>query len=276
MIRAAAFAALLLVSTSVLAADPVPPEQETEHVVLAGETLGGIANRAQVPRILIIEANRLKKPYAVRAGQKLMIPRTRHHTVLKGETGFTIAYNYGVAWRDIATANGMDANAALVPGRRLLIPTVLAQPSPETTASAQGAVSDAAAAVAPPRFAWPASGPVRRAFAPRGKIADYHDGIDIRLPLGTAVRASAAGRVLYAGFEPRQFGNLVVVEHPGGYQTAYAFLSRVTVKAGDNVGAGERVGLSGRTGLARGPELHFEMRRNERPVDPAGLLPARK
>lgn len=274
MIRAAA-AALLFASTATFAADPIPPEQETEHVVQAGETLGGIANRAQVPRILIIEANRLKKPYSVHAGQKLMIPRTRHHTVVRGETGFTIAYNYGVPWRDIATANGIDADAPLAPGKRLLIPTVLAQPSAATAASVQGAVSDAAVAVAP-RFAWPASGAVRRGFAPRGKAADFHDGVDIRLPEGTAVRASAAGRVLFAGFEPRQFGNLVVVEHPGGYQTAYAFLNRVTVKAGEDVGAGERVGLSGRTGLARGPELHFEMRRNERPVDPAGLLPPRK
>ena len=58
-------------------------------------------------------------------------------------------------------------------------------------------------------------------------------------------------------------------------QSAYAFLSRVTVKEGDAVRQGERVGLSGHTGQARGPELHFEIRRNNRPIDPARLLPQR-
>jgi murein DD-endopeptidase MepM/ murein hydrolase activator NlpD len=81
--------------------------------------------------------------------------------------------------------------------------------------------------------------------------------------------------VLFAATEPRQFGNLVVVDHGGGLQTAYAFLSRITVKEGDDVSLGERVGLSGHTGKARGPELHFEVRRNNRPVDPAPLLQPR-
>ena len=92
---------------------------------------------------------------------------------------------------------------------------------------------------------------------------------------GTAVRAAAAGKVLFAGAEPRQFGNLVVVDHGQGWQSSYAFLSRITVKQGDEVRQGERVGLSGHTGRARGPELHFELRRDNRPVDPAGQLPAR-
>jgi murein DD-endopeptidase MepM/ murein hydrolase activator NlpD len=68
---------------------------------------------------------------------------------------------------------------------------------------------------------------------------------------------------------------MVVIEHSGGWSTAYAFLSRVTVKAGEEVRQGERVGLSGHTGRARGPELHFELRRGERAVDPSAQLPKR-
>ena len=59
----------------------LPADQESEHVVKAGETLSGVAQRAGVPRILIVEANHLTSPFALRAGQKLTIPRTRHHTV---------------------------------------------------------------------------------------------------------------------------------------------------------------------------------------------------
>jgi murein DD-endopeptidase MepM/ murein hydrolase activator NlpD len=67
-----------------------------------------------------------------------------------------------------------------------------------------------------------------------------------------------------------------VLDHGNGWNTAYAFLSRVTVKVDEDVRAGERIGLSGQTGQAKGPELHFEVRRNNRPVDPAGELPERE
>ena len=274
MMRGILFAALALLAAAPLAAQ-LPPDQESEHVVKPGETLGGVAQRAKVPRILIIEANRLQAPYSLRAGQKLTIPRTRHHTVARGDTKFTVAYLYGVSWGEIATANGLAADAALRPGQRLLIPTVLGAPVAATSPSPAPSASASPATQTPAlRFAWPVSGSVRRAFAPR-TTANFHDGIDLTAALGTAVRASAAGKVMFAGAEPRQFGNLVVVEHTDGWQSAYAFLSQITVKEGDAVTAGERVGLSGRTGLARGPELHFEMRRNNRPVDPATQLPAR-
>lgn len=261
--RALAAFALLLASATAHAADKPSPEEEIEHVVQPGETLMGIANRAKVPRILIAEANRLKAPYTLRAGQKLTIPRTRRHTVKRGETGFLIAYNYAVPWSAIATANGMEPGAAIKPGQVLLIPTIIAPPPGPT-----------APAATTPLFAWPLTGPLRRTFVGRG-ADNYHDGIDIRAAAGTAVRAADVGKVIFAGNEPRQYGNLVVVDHGGGWHSAYAFLSRITVKEGDEVRKGERVGLVGRTGLAKGDELHFELRRDNRPVDPLPQLPER-
>lgn len=259
----AAFALLLASAAPAVAADKVAPEEEIEHVVQPGETLMGIANRARVPRILIAEANRLKEPYSLRAGQKLTIPRTRRHTVKRGETGFTIAYNYAVPWSAIATANGFAASDPIKPGQVLLIPTVIAPPPGPAVPTATT-----------PQFAWPLTGPLRRTFVGRG-ADNYHDGIDIRAAAGTAVRAVDVGKVIFAGSEPRQYGNLVVVDHGGGWHSAYAFLSRITVKEGDDVRKGERVGLVGRTGLAKGDELHFEIRRDNRPVDPLPQLPER-
>ena len=269
---------LLLVLAPLLVAAgeaALPPDQELEHVVKPGETLSGVAQRAGVPRVLIIEANRLTAPYSLRAGQKLTIPRTRHHTVGAGDTRFTIAYLYGVPWQDIAVASGIDPTAALKPGQKLLIPSVIAVPQTTAAAPAASGSSNSAAVTPELRFFWPLAGTVRRGFTQRGRSPDYHEGLDIRAPDGTAVRASAAGKVLFAGDEPRQFGKLVVVDHGGGLQSAYAFLSRITVKEGDAVSQGERVGLSGHSGQARGPELHFEIRRNNRPIDPAGQLPPR-
>ena len=157
-------AALLAVAAALLVAagEPVPLDEETEHVVQPGETLFGIANRAKVPRVLIAEANGLKPPYVLRAGETLTIPRTRRHKVMRGDTGFSVAYRHGVPWRDIAVANGIEEDAAIRPGQVLLIPTIIAPPAL--------------------RFAWPVSGPVRRGFTPRDE-RDHHDGLDIRVSL---------------------------------------------------------------------------------------------
>jgi len=73
-----------------------------------------------VPRVLIIEANGLKPPYALRAGQKLVIPRRRSHTVKEGETGFSIAMDYGVPWSAIAAANGLQLDSAVKAGQSLV------------------------------------------------------------------------------------------------------------------------------------------------------------
>ena len=275
MMRTVLAALALTVATASAVAQDTPPDQATSHVVKPGETLGGIANRAGVARVLIAEANGLEPPYVLRAGQTLVIPRTRRHTVAAGETGFAIGWKYGVRWTEIAVANSLSPDATLRPGQTLLIPTVL--PSAPGAAAAKPAASPtpapATTATAPAsRFAWPLAGKARRGFTPRGQ-SNYHDGIDIPAPAGTAVRATAAGKVIYAGEEPQQFGNLVILDHGGGWTSAYAFLSRITVKQGDAVKQGERVGLVGDTGMARGTELHFEMRRDNRPVDPGEHLP---
>lgn len=267
---------------------PLPLEEESEHVVVPGETLGGIAHRAKVPKILIIEANHLKAPhYAVHAGQKLFLPRTRHHTVKAGETGFDIAYRYGVSYSSIAVANGLEPNARLREGQKLLIPTVL---KPENAAKADAKADKAAPAAEKtkdkeqpkaetrPGFLWPMEGVMRRGFVAKTRDeggGDFHNGLDIVAPEGETVRTSAPGEVIFAGREPDSFGNLVVIDHGKGWQTAYGFLSRLTVKRGDSVKAHERVGLVGHSGRATRDELHFEIRHDDEPVNPLPLLPRR-
>ncbi len=249
----------------------------TSYKVRPAETLGGIARRVEVPRVLIIEANGLKPPYAVREGQVLVIPRRTARTVKRGDTGFSIAYDAGVPWPQIALANGIDPKAPVKPGQKLVIPT-LSQPSAAAAAvkaaeeegRAEGAL--ALAAQSPVRFQWPAPGDIRRPFTPRGRRGS-HDGIDIPAPAGTAVRAAAPGKVLFAGLEPKTYGNLVILEHGKGWFSAYAKMARVTVKKGEKVRAGTRIGLVGDTGSTPGTELHFEIRRKMVPLDPLLMLP---
>lgn len=264
----------VLCTTPLLAqATASDPRNETEHVVRPGETLGGIANRAAVPRLLIIEANGLKEPYLVKAGQKLVIPRRRPHVVKAGETGFSIAMDYGVPWSVIAAANGVAPDAPVVAGTRLAIPIISAaraEAVPQPPAPAQEAAP--LADTPPPRFAWPLRGKIRRAFLTEQVKDGPHEGIDILSPLGTAVRASAAGKVIFAGSGPDAYGLTVILFHGGRWTTTYSFLQKVTVKEGDEVKAGERIGLVGDTGLAREPQLHFEVRRNRVPLDPMKFL----
>lgn len=291
--RGAGFALALGVFavTPALANDP---KTATEYVVKSGETLGGIANRVEVPRILIIEANGLKEPYTLRAGQKLVIPRRRSHTVRDGDTGLGIALDYGVTWSAIAAANGLDPKQPVKAGQKLVIPTLTkakpaaTDPMPVAAPAAKAAVTASPrmapdpgpAPGAPPvsttppaRFAWPVKGTIARAFAPRGGEAAFHDGIDIKADKGTAARAAAAGTVIFAAQGPKEYGLTVIVHHGGRWTTTYSFLDRITVKDGDKVKAGERVGLVGETGLATEPQLHFEVRRNRVALDPVKYLP---
>lgn len=274
-----------------LAAQPKTSDlrAETEHVVQPGETLGGIAARAGVAKVLIIEANGLAEPYHLRAGQKLLIPRQKRRTVKAGDTGLGIALEEGVAWSVIASANAIDPKAPVRPGQVLLIPTVIKSTQP-TAAPSPGPAPNASPAPAatpsptptlppdtakPPRFAWPLDGEIRRPFKPRKGKAGWHDGIDLLADKGTAVRAAAAGKVIFAGQGPEDYGLTVIVYHSGRWTTTYSYLDAITVKDGDKVRAGERIGKVGMTGAASEPQLHFEVRRNRIALDPEDYLPIR-
>jgi murein DD-endopeptidase MepM/ murein hydrolase activator NlpD len=99
-----------------------------------------------------------------------------------------------------------------------------------------------------------------------------HPGFDLAAPTGTRVDAAAAGTVTHAG-PAGTYGNLVTIKHANGFETRYAHLSAVDVQVGDQVQAGQDVGKVGTTGYSTGPHLHFEVREDGKPIDPAPLLP---
>jgi murein DD-endopeptidase MepM/ murein hydrolase activator NlpD len=118
-------------------------------------------------------------------------------------------------------------------------------------------------------FIWPVSGPVTSGFGWRwGRM---HEGIDIAVPSGTPVHASASGRVIYAGWLGG-YGNLVVIDHGGGIATAYGHNTSVVAGYGSGVSQGQVVAYSGSTGHSTGPHVHFEVRVNGSAVDPLGYL----
>lgn len=256
--------ALLALAPFLLAAGD--PSAETEHTVEAGETLSGIANRAKVPTAVIAAANGLREPYNLREGQVLQIPRQRVHIVKDGDTGLGIAQKYGVPFSNIAIANGLDEPYALATGKRLIIPAVLKAIPVNQQASTSTSTT--------PYFRWPHDGRVMLGFALRAD-GGGHDGLDFEANLGDMVRASSSGTVVFADSEPKRFGRLVVLDHGNGWRTRYGHLQRITVKLGDVVKTGERVGTAGQAGIATRPELHFEIMKDNKRIDPKAKLPQR-
>lgn len=106
---------------------------------------------------------------------------------------------------------------------------------------------------------------------PIDRSVKFHSGLDIAVPKGTPVDASASGTVKFAGWSGG-YGNLLVLEHADGRETRYAHLDKILVAEGDSVNAGQQVALSGSTGKSTGPHLHFEIREKGRALDPESLL----
>ncbi len=96
-----------------------------------------------------------------------------------------------------------------------------------------------------------------------------HEGIDIAAKEGTALQATAAGVVIYTGSNMDGYGETLVVKHEENFYSVYAHLSQILVKEGQKVAPGKIVARSGSTGRASGPHLHFELRRGQKPFDPA-------
>ncbi|HEX4026202.1 MAG TPA: M23 family metallopeptidase [Rhizomicrobium sp.] len=122
-----------------------------------------------------------------------------------------------------------------------------------------------------PAFAWPVTGRVLSEF---GSTANggKNDGINIATAMDAPIRASASGTITYAGDELKNYGNLVLIKHLGGFTTAYAHADRLVVSRGDVVTKGQVIGYAGQTGDVDTPQLHFEIREQTTPVNPRTYL----
>ncbi len=116
------------------------------------------------------------------------------------------------------------------------------------------------------------SSPFGNRMHPILKENRFHSGMDIAAPSGTEVRAADRGKVLISGWNGG-YGYYIAIDHGNGLSTAYAHNSRLLVKEGDLVAQGQAIAKSGSTGLSTGPHLHFEVRKEGVPIDPADYLP---
>ncbi|HMA16737.1 MAG: peptidoglycan DD-metalloendopeptidase family protein [Bacteroidota bacterium] len=283
--------------------------------VAAGDSLYGIARRYGLPVRAVIDANNLQPPYALTIGQELSVPRAQVHEVAAGDTIFSIARTYDIDRSELVRLNAIQPPYTIPVGQKLLLPTpgsaVESDPAPvEVAYTPPGTpVPDAvapppaaapqppaaatnnspaaapksrdavrAALASPPRragaFIWPVQGAVLSSYGAKSG-GEHNDGINIAAPRGTPVRAAENGVVAYAGQELKGFGKLLLVKHADGWVTAYAHNEELLVAAGDTVRQGQTIATVGSSGNVDRPQLHFEVRRGTRAVDPSAQLSPR-
>jgi lipoprotein NlpD len=208
----------------------------------------------------------------------------RVHVVKGGETLYTIAWRYGVDYRQLAQWNNLRDPDFIIAGQRLrLTPpasgSAPASPSRSTssTPTASGSRSRSASAappvpappvLPPPQWQWPTQGPLVYRYGNRAEIAS---GIGIGGRQGQTVSAAATGRVVYAGSGLAGYGQLVIIKHNDTYLSAYGHNGRLLVVQGQDVRRGDKIAEMG-LGPKRQPRLHFEIRRNGAPVDPLPFI----
>ncbi len=253
-----------------------------DYRIQAGDTVYGVARRFSVPVRGVIDANALRPPYGLRVGQVLRVPNPRRHRVQAGDTVYGVARRYGIDPSQIVSLNRIAAPYAIAPGQSLVLPAALpaSRPAavalPATAVTAAPATGSLAAIPAPPpraggKFLWPVQGRTIAGYG-RKKNGLHNDGINIAAPRGAPVRAADNGVVAYVGNELRGFGNLILVKHAGGWITAYAHNQDFLVRRGQTVTRGQPIARIGSSGNVATPQLHFEIRKGTRSVDPTRFL----
>ena len=231
-----------------------------------------------------VQVRDLRSPPRVTSGE---------HIVRRGETLFSISWLYSRDYKELASTNGIKEPYTIYPGQTLSLAVAQRSqpkavvPPPEKPApkpvqqvaqkqqtvkkQPENSSSKTAPVISSSGWNWPAEGRVISGYSVRVPV---NQGIDIGGNLGDPVRAAADGEVVYAGSELSGYGRLIILKHNSSYLSAYAHNRELFVREGNSVKAGQKIAEIGSTGTTE-PKLHFEIRRDGKPVDPMGYLPKR-
>ncbi|NIF16158.1 peptidoglycan DD-metalloendopeptidase family protein [Pantoea sp. Cy-639] len=261
-----------------------------------GTLLAGCSSTGSNGARVVDRNNAAPKRATVTSGQYIVKP---------GDTLFSIAFRYGWDYKELAARNNIPAPYTIRPGQPIRFnsasrgsTTVVSGPSsssrttvirrpvgtttqspansgkpatPVSSSTSQTVAQVPAAERAVGGWTWPANGVLIGKFASNGSL---NKGIDIAGDLGQPVFAASGGTVVYAGSGLRGYGELIIIKHSDTYVSAYGHNRRLLVREGQQVKAGQTIAEMGSTGTDR-VKLHFEIRRQGKPVDPLQFLPRR-
>ena len=191
-----------------------------------------------------------------------------YHVVERHQTLYRICKTYGVDLKEVASLNGISDPSKIQTGQRIFILGAKKLLKVEIYIDDVVAEPGEKAKIAYKKldFIWPVEGKINDAF--EETESRRHQGIDISSPIGTPIRASNAGMVIYSNNTIKGYGNLVILRHSEELVTVYAHNQGNLVEEGIWVEKGQIIGKVGQTGKATGPHLHFEIRKNNKPLDP--------
>lgn len=202
------------------------------------------------------------------------------YRVQQGDTLFSIAFRYGKDYEQLASGNDIDSGYKIYPGQLInLAATSSPAQTKKKTTKKQSVIRNkplqdnkgeklvkSRVKIA---WVWPVKGKVIQGFSDKGVL---NKGINVSAAIGTAVYAAASGEVVYAGSGLLGYGNLIIIKHSSNYLSAYAHNSRLQVNEKDRVKQSEKIAEVGDSGTVR-PMLHFEIRKDGKPVNPLKYLP---
>jgi lipoprotein NlpD len=276
--------------------------------LLSAMVLAGCANKNRPAPVEDRSPNATKTPAKMIAGAE-NAGKPGYYSVKSGDTLIRIGMDNGQSWRDIARWNNIDNPNLIETGQVIRVAppeetgvvvrpvtstNVVTSPAPANASSAPAPAANAAA-VKPPQSAASASNSasptpannlvtadtaeeaVSFQWPTRGNVLAGFDevknkGVDIAGKAGDPVLAAADGKVVYAGSGLRGYGNLVIIKHNNTYLTAYAHNQSLLVKEDQTIKRGQKIAEMGNSDADQ-VKLHFEIRRQGKPVDPAKYLP---
>ena len=197
-----------------------------------------------------------------------------YHVVEKHQTLYRICKTYQVDIKEVASLNNIVDPSRIQTGQRIFIPGAVKVLKVEIyiddVVTESGEKEREKIACKKHDFIWPVEGQCVDVFEETER--KRHQGIDITSPSGTPIKASSSGTVLYSGNTIRGYGNLIILRHSEEFVTVYAHNQVNLVEEGVWVERGQVIGKVGQTGRASGPHLHFEIRKNNKAVDPLLFL----
>ena len=257
----------------------------SEISVGAGDTLYSLSRRYAVPVNDLAVMNNLKPPFVLSVGQKLRVPNLASAPVasvqavdVKPVVKSGVVKESQVDSKNIASTKNSQKSAVQAK------PVVAAKeqkqepkPSVQVAKPVKKISSDPTkklpkiTARSSSRFSWPVRGKILSAYGAKSSGL-FNDGINIGVARGTTVAAAENGVVAYAGNEVKGMGNLIILQHDGGWMTVYAHLDTMLVKRGTKVKVGQKIGTVGKTGKVDVPQLHFEIRKGTKAYNPTSYM----
>ena len=242
-------------------ASTIPALEFYSYKLSAGDSFWKIASRSSLNIDTLMTVNALTSPYTLKAGDTVYLPNMRGviYEIQRTDTIESIEKDFGISREYIFAANRISS----------LSKKFIFIPSGEITSLERSLFLGTGFAAPLEKLRRTSGFGMRR--DPFTGTQSFHSGVDLGCEVGTPVYAARAGKVIFAGYKG-DYGKLVIIEHPCGYYSYYGHLSKINVRKGMNVNAQSSIAQTGNTGLTTGPHLHFEIRKNSKPISPVILL----